>query len=143
MNKWILVVLAAIPLMGCQLGVDQEEDTTVEVITLGSDAVSGEIDNDGEKYTLYVETEGKSFDLKGDIEELRVLGNENYVLILEDTQITKLVIQGETNTVTIQDGLQTELLELSITGNTNTVEVTTLSDSDPSVNGTGNVYPGS
>ena len=137
------IIIAALALQGCKLGVDKEEDDTVDVITLGSDSTSGEIDNDGEKYTLYVETEGKTFDLKGDLEELRVLGNENYILILEDTQINKLVIQGETNTVTIQEGLETDLLELSITGNTNTVEVTTLSDTEPSVNGTGNVYPGS
>lgn len=123
MNKWILVVLAAIPLLGCQLGVDQEDDGEIDTVTVSSTDDNSVIIDEEETYHLSVTGSGNSITLRGDVSQITVKADKTTLIIEDDVLIDKMTLSSDNNDVSIPAGLQTVISNLSIAGEDNLVTV--------------------
>lgn len=123
MNKWIWVLLAAFPLVGCQLGIDKEDDGELDTIVVSStDDTSVTIDEE-EQVNVSITGTGNNITIRGDVSEIYLKANGNSISIEEDTLIDSLTISSDSNDVSVAGNLQTVITKLVITGKSNLVTV--------------------
>jgi len=123
MNKWIWILLAAFPLVGCQLGIDKEDDGELDTIVVSStDDTSVTIDEE-EQVNVSITGTGNNITIRGDVSEIYVKAGGNSIIIEEDTLIDRLTISSDSNDVSVAGNLETVITTLVITGKSNLVTV--------------------
>ena len=135
MNKWIWVLLAAFPLVGCQLGIDKEDDGELDTVVVSStDDTSVTIDEE-DQVNVSITGSGNNITIRGDVSEIYLKADGNSIIIEEDTLIDRLTISSDSNDVSVAGNLETVITTLVITGKSNLVtvyDVTTRSVADSS-----------
>jgi len=131
LSQTLSVLLMALFLQGCQLGQDDDEtvETASEVLT--ADEYDGDISNDN-PYDLLLKASDTLVTIKGDVTEMTVQGNDNYITIDSDVAIDEVIIVGNGNILLVEDGIELTITLLSVTGNGNRVtvfDVTTYTES--------------
>jgi len=116
-------MLAAFPLVGCQLGIDKEDDGELDTIVVSStDDTSVTIDEE-EQVNVSITGTGNNITIRGDVSEIYLKANGNSISIEEDTLIDSLTISSDSNDVSVAGNLQTVITKLVITGKSNLVTV--------------------
>ena len=123
MNKWIWVLLAAFPLVGCQLGIDKEDDGELDTVVVSStDDTSVTIDEE-DQVNVSITGSGNNITIRGDVSEIYLKADGNSIIIEEDTLIDRLTISSDSNDVSVAGNLETVITTLVITGKSNLVTV--------------------
>lgn len=126
MNKfWLLVLPLALLLTACG---EENDDEDVEDIRLMhrdvDDVDDGEIDS-SKKYDLVLTADDTEYTLSGELNDVKITGNNNEVFFGESLTFDKLVITGSANTV--DEGDLTVVVDTIIrTGAGNTVTVSSV-----------------
>lgn len=126
MNKfWLLALPLALLLTACG---EENDDEDVEDIRLMhrdvDDVDDGEIDS-SKKYDLVLTADDTEYTLSGELNDVKITGNNNEVFFGESLTFDKLVITGSANTV--DEGDLTVAVDTIIrTGAGNTVKVSSV-----------------
>ena len=123
MNKWMWIIIAALALQGCKLGVDQEEDGEIEDVVIDSNTDTSAVVDEEETYNLIVTGTNNIITLKGDVSEINIKGTGNDLIIDSDLLIDKVTISTDSNTIVVSGALETVITQLLITGSSNAIEV--------------------
>lgn len=123
MNKWIWIIIAALALQGCKLGVDKEDDGEIDTVTVSSTDDNSVIIDEEETYHLSVTGSGNTITLRGDVSQITVKADRTSIIIEDDTLIDKLTLSSNNNDISTAASLQTVITSLSIAGEDNLVTV--------------------
>jgi len=123
MNKWMWIIIAALALQGCKLGVDQEDDGEIDTVTVSSTDDNSVIIDEEEAYHLSVTGSGNTITLRGDVSQITVKADRTSIIIEDDTLIDKLTLSSNNNDISTAASLQTVITSLSIAGEDNLVTV--------------------
>ena len=123
MNKWMWIIIAALALQGCKLGVDQEDDGEIEDVVIDSSTDTSAVVDEDETYNLIVTGTNNIITLKGDVSEINIKGTGNDLIIDSDLLIDKVTISTDSNTIVVSGALETVITQLLITGSSNAIEV--------------------
>ena len=123
MNKWMWIIIAALALQGCKLGVDKEDDGEIDTVTVSSTDDNSVIIDEEEAYHLSVTGSGNTITLRGDVSQITVKADRTSIIIEDDTLIDKLTLSSNNNDISTAASLQTVITSLSIAGEDNLVTV--------------------
>jgi len=123
MNKWMWIIIAALALQGCKLGVDKEDDGEIDTVTVSSTDDNSVIIDEEEVYHLSVTGSGNTITLRGDVSQITVKADRTSIIIEDDTLIDKLTLSSNNNDISTAASLQTVITSLSIAGEDNLVTV--------------------
>ena len=97
---------------------DGDEDTVVYSTDGGTDTLT----NDN-LYELILRADSAYLILEDDISDITIQGDDNYIVIDEDTSIDEISITGDDNIIVVEDDVELEVSQLNIIGNGNSVTV--------------------
>jgi len=117
------IIIAALALQGCKLGVDQEDDGEIDTVTVSSTDDNSVIIDEEEAYHLSVTGSGNTITLRGDVSQITVKADRTSIIIEDDTLIDKLTLSSNNNDISTAASLQTVITSLSIAGEDNLVTV--------------------
>jgi len=117
------IIIAALALQGCKLGVDKEDDGEIDTVTVSSTDDNSVIIDEEEVYHLSVTGSGNTITLRGDVSQITVKADRTSIIIEDDTLIDKLTLSSNNNDISTAASLQTVITSLSIAGEDNLVTV--------------------
>lgn len=123
MNRWLWLVITALALHGCKLGVDKEDDGELDTVVISSIDDTSVIIEEEEVINLSITGSGNNIILRGDVSEVFIKADGNSITIEEDTLLDKMTISSDNNDVSVAGGLETVITSLTITGESNLVTV--------------------
>lgn len=122
MKFWILLFFI-FNLAACQLGIEDESEGEAEDIVRSYEGEVSDFDND-DLYNFTLTGGGNVLDMKGDIQDMVISGDENVIKIMEDTSINELTIAGDGNQFKFSSEITLRVETINVSGADNTVSVT-------------------
>ncbi len=116
--KLPLIVFMSLLIMACT---SDEDEELVDVVFAESAQLETIDPND--KYAFSLMGDSNIITLKGDLGEIAITGESNWVIIEEDTYIEKLTITGGSNTVEQSDDLSVTIEAIKITSDSNIITI--------------------
>lgn len=143
MNKWLWFAFVALVLQGCKLGIDEEESTDIDEITVGSGEVRTISSSD--VYNLSITGSNNILTLEDDISEINIVGGDNQITIVNDYSLVSISVSSDNNLVQWDSDLDTSvtstLIErIKLLGEGHSIFVDTYYELED--NGTGNQVSG-
>jgi len=117
------IIIAALALQGCKLGVDEEDDGEIDTVTISSTDDDSVIVEEEEIYNVTITGSNNTITLRGDISKINIKSgaNDQKIIIEEDVLLEDITISSNGNIINVSGGLETVVTELYITGENNLV----------------------
>lgn len=123
MKFWALLFIV-LSLTACKLGIEDENEGEAENIVRSYDGEVSDFDNDDDLYNFTLTGGGNVLDMKGDIQDMVISGDENVIKIMEDTNISELTIAGDGNQFKFSSEISLRVETINVSGADNTISVT-------------------
>jgi len=115
------IVCAALMLVLSVIGCGETEEK-IEDIDKNSSDRAGTVSHK-EKYEFDLDGDRNVYRLEDKIEEIEIVGDDNYITIVSDAMIDSLVITGSRNVVDAEDNHSVTIVDVEINGSNNVVRI--------------------
>lgn len=121
-SRSLAITFLALFLQGCELDDGTDSDDDEQTVVYSTDGGTSTLTNDS-KYELILRADSSFLTLEDNITEITIQGDDNYLIVDEDTSIDSISINGDENIIVVDDDLRLTVDHLSIQGNGNSVTV--------------------